>query len=260
LNTNFELEYATVDVGSAELFNYPFVHMTGHGNVIFSDGEAENLRNYLISGGFLHIDDNYGMDEFARLAMKKVFPENDFVELPFQHEVYHQKYDFDNGLPKIHKANVPLRPIVSCRGTPLYNTAKLVARVIKPLVGKSSHHVENSQDLIKKLRNVNVSDNEIMASFDVTALFTNVPIKESIEIIRQRLMEDTTLKDRTNLTVAQITQLLECCLTTTYFFCLTESFTHNLKGQLWVHLLAPWWPIYLWRTLSLRLSRLSSAM
>jgi len=103
LNTNFELEYATVDVGSAELYNHPFVHMTGHGNVIFSDSEAENLRNYLIAGGFLHIDDNYGMDPYVRLAMKKVFPEYEFVELPFQHEVYHQRYDFDNGVPKIHK-------------------------------------------------------------------------------------------------------------------------------------------------------------
>ncbi|MFT6333995.1 MAG: hypothetical protein ACI86M_002284 [Saprospiraceae bacterium] len=103
LNTNFDLEYATVDVGSAELFNHPFVHMTGHGNVIFSDSEAENLRNYLIAGGFLHIDDNYGMNEFVRLAMRKVFPESDFIELPFQHPVYHQRYDFDNGLPKIHK-------------------------------------------------------------------------------------------------------------------------------------------------------------
>ena len=103
LNTNFDLEYATVEVGSAELFNHPFVHMTGHGNVVLSDAEAENLRNYLIAGGFLHIDDNYGMNDFVRLAMRKVFPENDFVELPFQHPVYHQRYNFDNGLPKIHK-------------------------------------------------------------------------------------------------------------------------------------------------------------
>lgn len=103
LNTNFDLQYATVDVGSSEIYNHPFVHMTGHGNVIFSDAEAENLRNYLVAGGFLHIDDNYGMDQFVRLAMRKVFPELDFVELPFQHEVYHQRYDFDNGVPKIHK-------------------------------------------------------------------------------------------------------------------------------------------------------------
>ncbi len=103
LNTNFDPEYATVDVGSTEIYNYPFLHMTGHGNVIFSDSEAENLRNYLIAGGFLHIDDNYGMDDYVRLAMRKVFPELEFIELPFRHEIYHQKYDFDNGLPKIHK-------------------------------------------------------------------------------------------------------------------------------------------------------------
>ncbi len=103
LNTNFELEYATVDVGSAEIFNHPFLHMTGHGNVVFSDSEAENLRGYLVAGGFLHIDDNYGMNVYVRLAMKKVFPELEFIELPFTHEIYHQRYDFDNGLPKIHK-------------------------------------------------------------------------------------------------------------------------------------------------------------
>lgn len=103
LGTNFDPDYATVEVGSAELFNYPFVHMTGHGNVVFSDAEAENLRIYLIGGGFLHIDDNYGLDPFVRPAMKKVFPELQFVELPYQHPVYHQKFEFKNGLPKIHK-------------------------------------------------------------------------------------------------------------------------------------------------------------
>ncbi|MEL7118169.1 MAG: DUF4159 domain-containing protein [Bacteroidota bacterium] len=103
LKTNFEIDYGTVEVGSAELFDYPFIHMTGHGNVVFSDAEAENLRNYLIAGGFLHIDDNYGMDKYVRIAMKQVFPEQDFIELPFDHEIYHQKYDFNTGLPKIHK-------------------------------------------------------------------------------------------------------------------------------------------------------------
>lgn len=103
LGTSFEKDYATVDVGNAELFNYPFVHMTGHGNVVFSDAEAENLRNYLIGGGFLHIDDNYGMDPYVRAAMKKVFPEEEFVELPFEHKIYKQKFEFKNGLPKIHK-------------------------------------------------------------------------------------------------------------------------------------------------------------
>ncbi|MCH2046315.1 MAG: DUF4159 domain-containing protein [Saprospiraceae bacterium] len=103
LFTNFEIDYGTVEVGSAELFNYAFVHMTGHGNVVFSDEEAENLRTYLIAGGFLHIDDNFGMDPFVRPAMKKVFPELEWVELPFTHEIYHKKFDFDKGLPKIHK-------------------------------------------------------------------------------------------------------------------------------------------------------------
>ncbi|MCB0584488.1 MAG: DUF4159 domain-containing protein [Phaeodactylibacter sp.] len=103
LGTNFDTDYGEVEVGSAELFNYPFVHMTGHGNVVFSDAEAENLRNYLIGGGFLHIDDNYGMDKYVRVAMKKVFPELEFIELPFEHEIYRQEFEFRNGLPKIHK-------------------------------------------------------------------------------------------------------------------------------------------------------------
>ena len=103
LGTNFSVNYATVDVGSAELFNYPWVHMTGHGNVVFSDRDAENLRQYLIAGGFLHIDDNYGMDPYVRPAMKKVFPELEFIELPFSHEIYHQKFSFPTGLSKIHE-------------------------------------------------------------------------------------------------------------------------------------------------------------
>lgn len=103
LGTNFEKDNAVVEVGSAELFNYPFIHMTGHGNVVFSDAEAENLRNYLIAGGFLHIDDNYGMDPYIRTAMAKVFPDQEFVELPFEHPIYQQKFKFQSGLPKIHK-------------------------------------------------------------------------------------------------------------------------------------------------------------
>jgi hypothetical protein len=105
LGTNISEDVATVEVGSAEIFNYPFVHMTGHGNVLFSADDVTNLRNYLIGGGFLHISDNYGIDKFARREMKKVFPELDFVELPFTHEIYHQKYSFPNGLPKIHEHN-----------------------------------------------------------------------------------------------------------------------------------------------------------
>ncbi|WP_187260598.1 DUF4159 domain-containing protein [Pontibacter beigongshangensis] len=103
LSMNIAREESVVEVGSPELFFYPFVHMTGHGNVVFSDAEALNLRNYLLSGGFLHIDDNYGLDQFIRKEMKKVFPEYEFVELPFSHPIYHQKYPFPNGLPKIHE-------------------------------------------------------------------------------------------------------------------------------------------------------------
>ena len=103
LGTNINSEQAIVEVGSPEIFSFPFVHMTGHGNWVLSTGEAENLRKYLISGGFLHIDDNYGLDPYVRPQMKKVFPELDFVELPFSHPIYHQKFDFPDGLPKIHE-------------------------------------------------------------------------------------------------------------------------------------------------------------
>jgi len=103
LGTTIDPEVATVEVSSSELFDYPFVHMTGHGNVVFNQNDADNLRNYLVSGGFLHIDDNYGMDPFIRSELKKVFPELELVELPFTHPIYHQKYPFPQGLPKIHE-------------------------------------------------------------------------------------------------------------------------------------------------------------
>lgn len=103
INTNMAISEDVVEVGSPDLFLYPYVYMTGHGNVVFNNTQAENLRNYLISGGFLHIDDNYGLDSFVRLEMKKVFPELEFVEIPFDHPLYHQKFDFDDGLPKIHQ-------------------------------------------------------------------------------------------------------------------------------------------------------------
>jgi hypothetical protein len=103
LKTNLHAEEDIVEVGSTDIYNYPFVHMSGHGNVLFSDQDAKNLRKYLLSGGFLHIDDNYGLDKFIRREMKKVFPELNFVELPFSHPVYSGKYKFANGLPKIHE-------------------------------------------------------------------------------------------------------------------------------------------------------------
>ena len=103
LKTTINPEQAIVEVSSSELFNYPFIHMTGHGNVVFSNQEADNLRKYLIAGGFLHISDNYGMDKFIKSELKKVFPELDLVELPFSHPIYHQTYNFEKGLPKVHE-------------------------------------------------------------------------------------------------------------------------------------------------------------
>ena len=91
-----------IEPQSKELYNFPIVFLTGHGNVFFSDEASENLRNYLISGGFLHISDNYGLNEFIRKEMKKVFPELEFEEIPFDHDIYHQNYNFTT-LPKIHE-------------------------------------------------------------------------------------------------------------------------------------------------------------
>ena len=102
IGTTIAKETPYVEVGSPDLFLYPYVHMTGHGNVVFSASDAENLRTYLLGGGFLHIDDNYGMDKFIRVELQKVFPDHEMVELPFDHEIFHQKYEF-NGLPKIHE-------------------------------------------------------------------------------------------------------------------------------------------------------------
>jgi hypothetical protein len=87
LGTNISKDVPYIEAGSQDIFQYPMIHMTGHGNVVFSSTEAENLRTYLLSGGFLHIDDNYGMDEFIRVELKKVFPNNSLVELPFNHPI-----------------------------------------------------------------------------------------------------------------------------------------------------------------------------
>lgn len=103
LGTTIHPEPSTIEVGSPEIFNFPYVELTGHGNIIFSESDAQNLRHYLEAGGFLHADDNYGMDEYFRREMKKVFPEKDFVELPPSHPIFHQKYDFEKGIPKIHE-------------------------------------------------------------------------------------------------------------------------------------------------------------
>jgi hypothetical protein len=103
LGTTIAPEEDVVEVGSKELYLYPYLYMTGHGNVVFSESEAANLRNYLLGGGFLHIDDNFGLDKYIRIELKKVFPELELKELPFDHPVYRQKFNFTKGLPKIHE-------------------------------------------------------------------------------------------------------------------------------------------------------------
>jgi len=103
IGSNISKDIGTVDVGSVDIYNYPFIHMTGHGNVVFSNEEAQNLRNYCLGGGFLHIDDNYGMDKFIRSEIQKVFPNNEFIELPSNHPIFSQSYTFKNGIPKIHE-------------------------------------------------------------------------------------------------------------------------------------------------------------
>jgi len=103
INTTINKKLFNVSPESVEIFNYPFIHMTGHGNVFFTNEEAENLRNYLVSGGFLHIDDNYGMDTFLRKELVKIFPNNELIELPASHPIFTYKFNFPNGLPKIHE-------------------------------------------------------------------------------------------------------------------------------------------------------------
>ena len=103
IDTTIKEKPQTVAAGDEAIFQYPFLHMTGHGNVYFSDEEAENLRTYLISGGFLHVDDNYGMEPYFREALKKVFPNKELEELPVDHPIFEQSYSFPQGLPKIHE-------------------------------------------------------------------------------------------------------------------------------------------------------------
>ena len=103
INTQLETKTATVEAGSSDIFQYPFIHMTGHGNVVFNSDESNNLKNYLNSGGFLHIDDNYGMKPYVEKAFKNVYPNEEFVELPINHPLFSSVYKFPKGLPKIHE-------------------------------------------------------------------------------------------------------------------------------------------------------------
>ncbi len=103
LNTNFSKIQAIVSPDDSKLFDYPFIFMTGHGTVNFNSKEAENIRTYLDRGGFLYVDDDYGLNKTFQYEIKKIFPEKDLVELPASHELFHCFFDFPNGLPKIHK-------------------------------------------------------------------------------------------------------------------------------------------------------------
>ncbi|RTY87362.1 DUF4159 domain-containing protein [Flavobacterium sp. RSP15] len=103
INTQIKIKPATVEPSSTDLFSYPYVHMTGHGNVVFSAADSDNLKNYLLAGGFLHIDDNYGMDQYIRKEIKKIFPNNSLVEIPANHAIFQKPFSFPNGLPKIHE-------------------------------------------------------------------------------------------------------------------------------------------------------------
>jgi len=103
INTKMSEKPETVEAGSTDIFQYPLLHMTGHGNVFFNEEEALNLRNYLISGGFLHIDDNYGMKQYVTKELKKVFPNQELKELPASHDIFKSAFPFPKGLPKIHE-------------------------------------------------------------------------------------------------------------------------------------------------------------
>jgi hypothetical protein len=103
INTKIKPKPATVEPSSPDLLSYPFIHMTGHGNVVFSDADIENLRNYLTAGGFLHIDDNYGMNEYIRREISKIFPSIDLIEIPTSHPIFQKPNSFPTGIPKIHE-------------------------------------------------------------------------------------------------------------------------------------------------------------
>ncbi|NJW53405.1 DUF4159 domain-containing protein [Salinimicrobium oceani] len=107
--TSIDAKPQAVTPGSPDIFQYPFIHMTGHGNVFFSPEETENLRKYLLGGGFLHIDDNYGMNEYVRRELKKVFPDKELEEIPASHPIFSEAFSFPEGLPKIHEHD-GLRP------------------------------------------------------------------------------------------------------------------------------------------------------
>ena len=121
------------------------------------------------------------------------------------------------GLPKIHKRETPLRPIVSSTGTASYNTSKELANILKPLVGWTSHHLKNTKDFIDQIKDIKLLPDETIISYDIKALFTSVPIQPVINIIKKKLENDKDLKLRTSMSIQHIISLIEYCLKSTYF-------------------------------------------
>ena len=154
------------------------------------------------------------------------------------------------GLPKIHKPDTPLRPIVSSCGFVTYGVAKELAKSLKPLVGKSPHHITSTQDFVEQAKQIILEPGECLSSYDVSALFTSVPIDPALTIIKDLLKKDTTLKERTVMEVGDIILLLEFCLKNTYFsFFLSKTSSMNrLRVLPWVPQSAPLWPISTWST------------
>ena len=121
------------------------------------------------------------------------------------------------GLPKIHNPKVPLRPIVSCIGSPSYQLSRHITSLISPLAGKTDSYVRNSRHFVEVMRNLRVEEDEVLVSFNVSSLFTTVPVDKTVQVIRDRLQNDRTLSDRTTLSPNRVAELLEVCLKSTYF-------------------------------------------
>ena len=157
------------------------------------------------------------------------------------------------GLPKIHKRDISLRPIVSSRDSINYEVAKDLSRILRPLVGSSPHHIKNIGDFVQQLKGITLKANENIVSYDVSALFTSVPIDPAINIIRRKLELDQGLHLRISMSVVQIISLLEFCLKTTYFQ-FQDRFYEQLLGAAMGLPSAPLWPTSTWRILRTRTS------